>query len=169
MHAHLTLGRFRSHTDDTPRLLDEIRRFRLHAQIKRLVTAALLREKVQEVPLRHEHDVLAAGRQVGEVDDLHRLAAYLRTEALHLAVRQGKELVKQPKLVHQLQRRRMHRVAAEVAQEVGVLLQHRDTHARARQQKSKHHSRRTAADDAALLDDGFGAHIWPSENPQTGT
>ena len=44
----------------------------------------------------------------------------------------------------------MHGVAAEVAQEVAVLLQHHGLHAGARQQEAQHHARRAAAHDAAL-------------------
>ena len=43
----------------------------------------------------------------------------------------------------------MDRVAAEVAQEVGVLLEHHDVDAGARQQQAEHHAGRPAADDAA--------------------
>ena len=44
----------------------------------------------------------------------------------------------------------MNRVAAKIAEEVRMLLQHHDVDAGARQQKSQHHSRRAAAGDAAL-------------------
>ena len=40
-------------------------------------------------------------------------------------------------------------VAAEVAQEVAVLLQHHGPHPGARQQEAQHHARRPAAHDAA--------------------
>ena len=40
-------------------------------------------------------------------------------------------------------------VAGEVAQEVGVLLQHQDVDARAREQEGEHHAGRPAARDAA--------------------
>ena len=47
----------------------------------------------------------------------------------------------------------MNRVAAEIAEEIGVLLQHHDLNAGARQQESEHHSGGTAAGDAALRRD----------------
>ena len=53
-------------------------------------------------------------------------------------------------LVEDAQRRRMHRVAAEVAQEVAVLLEHDGAHAGTPQQVAEHHSGRAAAGDAAL-------------------
>jgi hypothetical protein len=40
-------------------------------------------------------------------------------------------------------------VAAEIAQEVGVLLQHDDADAGAREEQAEHHPRRPAAGDAA--------------------
>jgi hypothetical protein len=43
----------------------------------------------------------------------------------------------------------MNRIAAKVAQEIGMFLQHDDIDAGARKQKSKHHARWTASGDAA--------------------
>src|ERR1700693_389778 len=43
----------------------------------------------------------------------------------------------------------MDRVAAEVAQKIGVLFQHHDLHARAREQQAQHHSGRSAAGGTA--------------------
>ena len=91
-----------------------------------------------------------AHRQVGEVGDLHVLVAELGAEARHFLVRQLQEFVEQAELVHHVQRRGMDGVAAEVAQEVAVLLQHDGPHAGARQQEAQHHAGRPAAHDAAL-------------------
>ena len=70
-------------------------------------------------------------------------------DVVDLLMRQLEELVEQAELVHHLQRRGMHGVAAEIAQEVGVLFQHRHRDAGARQQKAEHHAGRPAAGDAA--------------------
>ncbi len=43
----------------------------------------------------------------------------------------------------------MDRVAAKIAQEVGVLFQHHDVDPGPRQQEAEHHARRPAADNAA--------------------
>ena len=51
--------------------------------------------------------------------------------------------------VEEPQRAGVHRVAAEVAQEVGVLLHHRDVDAAAGEQQAQHHARRAAAGDQA--------------------
>ena len=87
---------------------------------------------------------------MGEIGHHHPLVADLAGEPLDLLVRQLEKLVEQAELVHQLERRGMHGVAAEIAKEVLVLFQHHDVHAGARQQKAEHHAGRSAAGDAAL-------------------
>ena len=69
-------------------------------------------------------------------------------------MRQFQKRLDQAQFAHQLERRGMNRVAAEIAEEVRMLLQHHDVDAGAREQKSEHHSRRSAAGDAALRGDG---------------
>ena len=106
-------------------------------------------EEIEEVPLRHQRDELAARRQMGEVGDPHRRVADDAAETLHAPVRQLEEFIEQAELVHHLERRGMDGVAAEVAQEVGVLLQHHHVDAGARQQEAEHHAGGPAAGDAA--------------------
>ena len=69
----------------------------------------------------------------------------------HLLVRQLEELVQQAELVHHFERRGMDGVAAEVAQEIRVLLQHDHVDAGARQQEAEHHPGRPAAGDGAVV------------------
>src|SRR5439155_10632605 len=64
--------------------------------------------------------------------------------------RQGEEALEQAEVVEDVERGRMDGVPAEIPQEVGVLLQHADLHAGAREQIAEHQSRRAAAGDAAL-------------------
>ena len=66
-----------------------------------------------------------------------------------LAVRHPGEIAGQAQFVEQPQRAGVHGVAAEVAQEVGVLLHHRDVDAAAGEQQAQHDSRGTAAGDDA--------------------
>ncbi len=66
-----------------------------------------------------------------------------------LRVRKLQELLEQSKLVHHLERGGMNGVAAKIAQEIGVLLQHDDLDAGARQQVAQHHPGRAAAGDGA--------------------
>jgi hypothetical protein len=72
-----------------------------------------------------------------------------RPQHRHLLMRDLEELAEQAELLHQLERRGVDRVAAEVAEEVGVLFQHDDIDTRARQQQAEHHAGRPAANDAA--------------------
>jgi len=90
------------------------------------------------------------GGQMRQVDHAHPLVTNLDGQPIELLVRQHEKLVEQTKLVHQFQRRRMDGIAAEVAKEIGVLLQHHDIDAGAREKKAKHHPGRPAAGDAAL-------------------
>jgi hypothetical protein len=85
-----------------------------------------------------------------EIRHQHPLFPELAREARDLLVRQLQELIEQAKLVHDVEGRRVHGVATEVAQEVAVLLQHHGLHAGARQKEAQHHARRAAAHDAAL-------------------
>ena len=67
----------------------------------------------------------------------------------HLVVRALEELVEQPELVHHLERRGVHGVAAEVAQEVAVLFEHRHVDPGAGKEEAGHHPGGAAAGDAA--------------------
>ena len=58
------------------------------------------------------------------------------------SMRQAQEFVEEPQFLHDVQGRGMDRVAAEVAQEIGVLFHDNDIDAGARQQKPEHHPRR---------------------------
>ncbi len=80
-----------------------------------------------------------------------RCVADLHRQPIDLAMRQLEKFVEQAELVHELERRRMHGIAAEIAEKVRVLFQHHHANARARQKKAKHHSGRSAARDAACV------------------
>ena len=139
--------------DDAPVLLDQVGRLGLHAQVERLVALAVLGEEVEEVPLRHQRDEFAMRWQMAKIDHLNVFGADLRGQRFDLLMRQLQELVDQAEFEHQFERRRMNRVAAEIAEEIGVLLQHHDMNAGARQQESEHHPGGAAAGDAALRRD----------------
>ena len=145
--------RLRAHAHDASVLLDQVGRFGIHAQVEGLVAPGLLGQEIEKVPLRHEGDEFAARRQMAEIRHLEVLGADLTDQRLDLLMRQFQELVDQAQFAHQLERRRMNRVAAEIAEEIRVLLQHHDVDAGAREQESEHHSRGPAAGDAALSGD----------------
>ena len=66
-------------------------------------------------------------------------------------VRALEEALEQPELVEDFHRRGVDRVAAEIAEEVGVLFEHADRHAGAGEQQAGHHPGRPAADDQDVV------------------
>jgi hypothetical protein len=144
--------------DDTATLLNQVRRFGIHLQMERLVALGLLGQEIEEVPLRHQGDDFTARRQMPEIRHLEALRADLTGQRLNLLMRQFQERVDQAQFAHQLERRWMNRVAAEIAEEIRVLLQHHDVDAGAREKKSEHHSCGAAAGDATLCGDRRISH-----------
>ena len=106
--------------------------------MERRIALAVIGEEVEEVPLRHQRDELAAGRQVGEIRERVRPTAEICADAASFLVRQLEELVEQTELAHHVEGRGMDGVAAEVAQEVAMLLEHDDVDAGAREQEAEH-------------------------------
>src|SRR4029078_6863686 len=98
--------------------LTEAGDFGLHQQAERRVRACLRRHEVQEVPLRHQRDELAARRQVREVGKRQRLPPDTTRDVANLAVRAFEKLVENAELMQDFKRGRMDRVAAEIAKEV---------------------------------------------------
>ena len=98
-------------------------------------------------------------RQMREIGEGHALVADLTRERAHLLMRALQEIVENAELVHDLERRGMNGVAAEIAQKIGVLLQHHDVDAGAGQQEAQHHAGGTAAGNGALRCYGFGCHV----------
>ena len=144
--------------EHTAILHEEVGDARAHLEVKARIAARLLGEEIEKVPLRHQSDEAAMRRQMREIGEGHALVADLTRERAHLLMRALEEIVENAELVHDLQRRGMDGVAAEIAQEVGVLLQHHDIDAGAGQQKAQHHAGRAATGDGALGGDGFGCH-----------
>lgn len=68
-------------------------------------------------------------------------------QGAHLVVRALEEVLDQPKLTKELERRWMHRVSSKIAKEVRMLLEHLDAAPGAREQQGRHHARRTTAGD----------------------
>ena len=95
----------------------------MHLELKDGVTARLLGDKIEKIPLRHQGDEAAMRRQMGKIADLDELAADVRAEGAGFLMRTAQELIQYPKLVHDLKGRRMDRVAAEITQEVCMLFE----------------------------------------------
>src|SRR5690349_18261506 len=64
------------------------------------------------------------------------------------------EAIEQPQLVEDLHRRGVDGVAAEIAEEVGMLFQNPDRDAGARKQQADHYPRWAAADDEDVVSHG---------------
>ena len=135
-------------TDNAVSFFDQIGDFRLHFQIEGRIARGVFVDEIQKVPLRHEREELAVRRQMRKVSERNRFIADLPGDLAHFLMRPFEKIFEDAQLVHQLERGRMNRVAAKVAQKIRVLLEHDDFDARARQQKAEHHSRRPTAGDA---------------------
>src|SRR5258706_13490427 len=104
------------------------------------IVCGLLLDEIQKIPLRHKAEKLAVRRQVSEVCERDRFITNLSAEFSDLLMRPFEELFDQAKFVDDFERRWMNRIAAKVAKEISVLLEHDYRDARARQQKPEHHS-----------------------------
>nr|WP_029921535.1 hypothetical protein [Nevskia soli] len=91
---------------------------------------------------------------MGKVDDIEQGVADLHAELPRFLVRELEESFQQAQLVHQFQGGRVDGVAAEIAQEVLVFLQHQYRYAGPGQQKAQHQAGGTAAAGAAADFDG---------------
>ena len=83
--------------------------------------------------------------EMRKVADRPLAAGDPQLRAVDPVVRPLQEALEHPELVEDLHRRGMDRVAAEIAEEVGMLLEHLHAAAGAREQQSGHHARRAAA------------------------
>ncbi len=107
-------------------------------------------KEVQEVPLRHQRDVVVRRRQRLEVAHRHRPPARDREgDVGEPALRQPAELLAEAQFIDQPDGRGVDGVAAEITEEIGVLLQYRHIHACPGQQQPQHHPGRAAADHHA--------------------
>ena len=147
--VHRTVGRSRLHSHDPLAGSNQIHRLVLHPELKAGKSLGVIGKKVQKIPLRHQRDELARGRQVAKVSGLHREIAYPAAHRTQLLVRQLEKIVQQPQLVHYFQRGWMHGVAAKIAEEVGVLFQDDNFHSGTRQQVPQHYTGRPATHNAA--------------------
>jgi hypothetical protein len=131
----------------------------LHHQLEARIAFALVGKKLKKVPLREEGDEAAAGGKVGKIGQDDFLITDDPTSLAHLLVRQLEKRIQQAKLVHDLERRGMDRVTAEITQEIRVLFQHHDVDAGAGEQVAEHHAGRTTARDGASRGNLLARHV----------
>ena len=106
-------------------------------------------EHVEQVPLRDHRDERVPDGEPREVGDRRRARVEDDPRLLDRLPRQLGEAVPQAQLVDQRHRRDVDGVAAEVPQEVAVLLQHGDLDPGPREHQSQHDPGGPAADDRA--------------------
>src|ERR1044072_9930297 len=96
-----------------------------------------------------------------EVSERDALVADDATRFAELGMRPREKLVEHTQFVDHFHRRWMDRVAAKVAQKVGVLLEHDDGGAGAREEHAERHSRGPAARNTATGRRGVGGRTGP--------
>jgi hypothetical protein len=92
---------------------------------------------------------------MAEIRDGNRLVADLAGQMSNFLVGSFQEFIQNAELVHDFESGRMNRVAAEVAEEVGMLLQHDYIDSHARQEETEHDAGRTSSSNAATGAQGF--------------
>ena len=152
------VGRGGPHAGNPSVALDQVDRFGPHTQMKRGIALAPVGEKVEEVPLGHQRDEFATGWQLPEIRECILVAAEICAERGLLMVRQLQEVVEQAELAHDVEGRGMDGVAAKVAQEVSMLLEHDNVDAGAREQEAEHEPAGSAADNTTTGGKSFGCH-----------
>src|SRR6266404_5522097 len=136
----------------------------LHVQREGWELFRVTGEEVEKIPLRHESDELAVGGQPREIGHRDKVTIEDSFQLRHFLMWQLEKFFQQPELAHQLERGRMNGVAAKIAVEIGVLLQHHDIDAGAGEQIARQHSGGSAThDDATSADVRRRIHgIWKS-------
>ena len=126
--------------------LDEAGHLRFHVESEIGKGLRLVAQEVEEIPLRHHRDERRRGIEMRQVSDRVVFAGDTDLRTFHPVVGALQETAEHSQLVQDLHRRGMDRVAAEIAEEVGMLFEHPDRHSRAGEQQPGHDPRRPAAD-----------------------
>ncbi|MND96221.1 hypothetical protein D3C80_885050 [compost metagenome] len=130
---------------NTPVALDQAGYRRIHQQPEVLILPGLADDEIEKIPLRHEGDETMTDRQPGKIRDRDTFAADNRIQPRRARMRQAEELVDETQLLHQFKRGGVDGIAAKIAQEIPVFLDHRHIYTAAGKQQAKHHTRRPTA------------------------
>ena len=147
--THAVLGPI-AHAKHLAVLLDQLLHPRSHREMKRRIAARLIHEQLDEsrlwdlVAVR----ILRVGHRLGGRRDA--AVRKVRWEVSQFGVRQLEQPLEKPELLQQLERGRMHRVAAEVTFEVAVRFEQHDLDALPSQKQRQDRPGWAAADDAAF-------------------
>jgi hypothetical protein len=129
-------------------IAEEAGGFPAHAEVEGGELGGFGGEKVEEVPLGHEGDVLGYGGKVGEVGHEELAATDGDGHSADFGVGELEEAVEQAELVEELEGGGVDGVAAEVAEEVGVFFEDGDGDAGAGEEVGEHDAGGASADDA---------------------
>ena len=135
------------HPDRAAALEEHIGHRSAHAQRKMGRARRLAGQEIEEVPLRHHRDEAAARRKAAEVGEFQAVLAELRLDLGDAVVRQLEQPLEKAELRHDFKGGGMKRVAAEVAQEIRVLLEDQGADAGARKHEPEQHAGGPAAGD----------------------
>jgi hypothetical protein len=110
----------------------------------------LLRQEIEEIPLRHQRDEAALDRKMAHIRNGNLPIGDPRSQGANLVMGPLQERAQQPKLAQQLERGRMDRIPSEIAEEIGMFLEHGDLATGSSEQESSHDSCWSAAGDYDL-------------------
>jgi hypothetical protein len=137
-------------SDDPVAGPDQAGRLRLQQQGEGRLLGGVPGHEVEEVPLRQERDRLVPAGQPAEVGEPEVAVVGGDGQPVDHPQRQPGELRAQPELVEHGERGRVDRVAAEVAEEVAVLLQDDDLHPGPSEEQPQDGTGRAAPGDHTL-------------------
>lgn len=99
-HFEVAIGRFCTEASYATSIYYKIDNFVFHTQVEPRKTFGVTGQKIQKIPLRHESDELASGRQVREIGDGHCMAINEAAQFAHLLMWLLQEFIQEPELVH---------------------------------------------------------------------
>jgi hypothetical protein len=164
-----TLRGLRAQSGHASALLGQSGCFSFHFEPETRIAFCLLGDKAQEIPLRHQGDKPTMGRQMGKIGKRQKDVANLRAKRPHFLMGSLQEFLEHAELMHDFERRRMDRIAAEVAQEVSMFFENQDSDPGSGQQQCQHHPGGAPSDDAATDRNLTNAHslALPRERSST--
>jgi hypothetical protein len=134
-------------SSDSSLLLGEANHGCIHFEVKAGICSRLLSQEIEELPLRHHRNERRRCPKMRQVADRPIATGKPKLGGLNLVVRALEEALEHPELVEDLHRRWVHCVPAEIAEEVGVLLEYANAAAGASAQQPRHHPGGTTAYD----------------------
>src|SRR6266581_277252 len=82
-----SVRRIRQHANDFSLVFNQVDRFDLHLQAEVRILFSMFGDKIEKIPLRHEGDELALGRQMRKIGHYYEIITDLPADLAHLLVR----------------------------------------------------------------------------------